>query len=178
MADRALPFTLVTYPPSAEANALLPRRPEDLRAFYADGLPKSFVSARYRASEALSVTSDEDGHELVRFGSTILDGSMCLDPRSGEVVELVGPARKRVFVNSSLPAFTSVVRDVSRAFPFYPDGATDEEIDAAAERAAEIIRRVDEEALVADGYWSTVISDITIGDWATEDILRIISSGY
>ena len=176
MADKSLPFALVRYPPSAEASALLDRRPEDLRAFYADGIAKSFVRARYRANETLSLITDEDGHELVRFGSTILDGSMCLDPRSGEVVQLVGPARKRLFVNSSLRAFTAVVHAVSQAFSFYPDSATDEEIDAAAERIAEVIRRVDEGALVADGYWSIVVSDVMIGDGGTEDVLRVLSA--
>ena len=70
MADKSLPFALVTYPPNAEANALLDHRPEDLRAFYADGVARSFASARYRADELLSVTVDEEGHAPVQFGST------------------------------------------------------------------------------------------------------------
>jgi hypothetical protein len=171
MADKSLPFTLVTYPPNAEANAVLDRRPEDLRAFYADGVARSFASARYRADDLLSVTLDEEGNKLVRFGSTS-HGAMCLDPGSGEVVELVGPAAKRFVANSSLRAFTAVVRQVSQAFPFYPNGASDEEIEAAAEQTAEAIRRVDEEALVSeDGYWSTFIDDMLTGDWATDDVL-------
>jgi len=119
MADKSLPFILVTYPPNAEANALLDRRPEDLRAFYADGVARSFASARYRADELLSVTVDDERHELVRFGSTS-HGSICLDPGSGEVVELVGPASKRFVANSSLRAFTAVVHQVSQATPFTP----------------------------------------------------------
>jgi hypothetical protein len=178
MADNSLPFALVRYPPSAEASALLDRRPEDLQAFYAEGVAKSFVRARYRASETLSIITDEDGHELVRFGATILNGSMCLDPRSGAVVQLVGPTRKRLFVNSSLRAFTAVIHAVAQAFPFYPDGATDEEIEAAAERTADVIRRVDEEALTEDGYWSIVISDMMIGDWGTKEVLRVVSADY
>lgn len=121
---------------------------------------------------------DEHGHPLVRFGSTILEGSMALDPRNGEVVQLVGPSAKRLFVDKSIGAFTVVVREVSRAFPFYPEGAPDREIKAAAERIDEIIRRIDPAAVVPDRYWSTFLDDMLLGDLATDAVLEIVSNGY
>jgi hypothetical protein len=53
-----------------------------------------------------------------------------------------GPASFE-FVNSSLSAFTAVVREVSRGFPFYPDDATDDEIKAAVSRISGVIGEID-----------------------------------
>jgi len=178
VADRTLPFQLVTFAANAEVQALLDGRPEDLQAFSLGGVPKSFVTERYRAERSLSVTADDVGRRLVKFGSTVLDGSMCLDPVTGEVIQLVGASSSRWFVNSTLAAFTTSIREVSTAFPFYQDDATSADIEAAAQRVSEIIRRVDDQALVPDRYWSTFIDDMRTGDWATAAVLDLVAGGY
>src|SRR5258708_14073249 len=147
VAERTLPFELVTFPSSAEAEALLRSRPEDLQTFYVTGVPKGFVSARYRANRVLSLRTDNHGRQLIAFGTMVLDGAMCLDPVTGEVVQLVGRSSNRFFVNSTLASFTRLVREVSNAFPFYSDDASKDEIIAAAEAVSEIVRKVDGEAL-------------------------------
>ncbi len=178
VAERTLPFELVTFPSSAEAEALLRSRPEDLQTFYVTGVPKGFVSARYRANRVLSLRTDNHGRQLIAFGTMVLDGAMCLDPVTGEVVQLVGRSSNRFFVNSTLASFTRLVREVSNAFPFYSDDASRDEIMAAAEAVSEIVRKVDGEALVPDRYWSTLIDDMRMGDWATDAVLELVASGY
>lgn len=178
MADRALPFELATLSSSAEAEALLNGRRGDLDVLYGSGVPKGFVTSRYLADSHLSVALDAVGHKLVKFGTTVLGGSMCLDPVTGEVVQVLGTNSSRWFVNSTLEAFVATVRDVSTAFPFYSDDAPEAEIEAAAKRVVEIIRRVDAEALVPDRYWSTFVDDMRIGDWSTGAVLDLIGSGY
>jgi hypothetical protein len=178
MVDRQLPFALVTFPASAEADALLVDHPERLRGFYSDGVPKSFVRKRYRANDSLSVRVDRDGRHLVCFGSTFLDGAMCLDITTGEVVQLVGRTPSRLFVNSSLSTFSKSVEAVSRAFPFYPDGAEEADIESAARRVSEIISAIDGPAMVLDRFWSTLIDDLRMGDWGTGAVLDLIPSDY
>lgn len=178
MAEGTLPFALVTFLPNAQVQALLESRPEDLQTLTSDGIPKSFVTERYRAEPSLSVTTDNVGRRLVKFGSTVLNGSMCLDPHTGEVIQLVGANSSRWFVNSALAAFTTSVREVTKAFPFYPDDATSAEIEAAAQRVSEIIRKVDDQALFPDRYWSTFIDDMRTGDWATGAVLDLVAGGY
>jgi hypothetical protein len=178
VADQTLPFVLVTFPPDAEVQALLDRRREDLQAFNLDGIPKSFVTQGYRAEPSLSVTADDVGRRVVKFGSTVLDGSMCLDPVTGEVIHIVGANSSRWFVNSTLAAFTTSIQEVSKAFPYYPDDATSADIEAAAHRVSEIIRKVDDQALVPDRYWATFIDDMRTGDWATGAVLDLVAGGY
>ena len=163
MADYTLPFTLITFPPSGAADALLRGRLDDLEAFHVGGIPGAFVTARFRAQSTLSVAADEVGHRLVKFGTTVLGGSMCLDPATGEIVQLVGRKASRFFVNTTLATYTTTVREVSNAFPFYSDNASVEEIEAAAQRASEVIRSIDREALVPDRYWSTFVDDMRTG---------------
>ena len=178
MADRTLPFELVTFPPSAEAEALPRGRPEDLQALYETGVPKRFVGAGYTANPTLSLRTGSDGGTLISFGSTLLDGAMCIDPLTGGVVQLVGKSSNRLFVNSTLASFTRVVREVSKAFPFYPDDASTEEINAAAQAVSEIVRKVDSDALVPDRYWSTLIDDMRMGDWGTEALLEVVAKRF
>ena len=178
MADRGLPFALVTFPSSAEAQALLAIRPDDLQQFYVEGVPRSFVTERYRAAPSLSVATDAAGRRLIKFGTTILDGAMCLDPATGQVIQLFGRGSGQWFVNSTLAAFTASIREVSKAFPFYQDGASSGEVDAAARRVAEIIGNIDGEAVAPDRYWSTFLDDIRTGDWATGDVVQLVASDY
>ena len=55
---------------------------------------------------------------MIKFGTTVLDGSMVLDPSTGEVSQLVGRTGHQLFVNRTLSAFIATVREVSAAFPF------------------------------------------------------------
>ena len=38
-----------------------------------------------------------------------------------------------------------------------------------------MIRDIDSLAMISDRYWSTFVDDMLIGDWATEDVLRLRS---
>ena len=179
MADGGLPFELVTFGPSPHVDALLSQRPDDLRSLHADGVPKGFPKAHYRTLPSLSITQDRAGQGMVRFGSTVMDGSMALDPESGEVFELIGRTALRLFVNANLRAFTATVHQVSEAFPFYPDGATREQINSAVDATSKLIQEIDDQAIRPhDAYWSSFLDDMSMGDWATGAVLDLVSGGY
>lgn len=103
---------------------------------------------------------------------------MCLDITTGEIIQLVGRISKPVFVNSSLSMFSKSVESVSRAFPFYPDGAEEADIESAVQRVSGIISAIDPAALVPDRFWSSMIDDMRIGDWGTDAVLDLITSDY
>ncbi|WP_074989915.1 SUKH-4 family immunity protein [Streptomyces misionensis] len=130
-------------------------------------VPRAMVGATYRAADALT-----RGHgSLVRFGSTGLFGSILLDTVTGAVVKLERDAHHVSIVNSSLPNFVVVVRAVIERFPFYDSGSDDSEWMAAARAVEEIVRGVDPGAFIRDGFWETLVNDIEMGDFSTEDVL-------
>ncbi len=178
MSDTALPVHLTTFPVNEEVDLLLGARPRDLELFYVAGVPRSFVRARYRATASLTVDENADGQKLITFGSTLLNGAICVDPKTGEVIQIVGPKRQRVFVNTNLSSFSDTIQAVSRGFPYYSKYSTDDEIEVAATRIEETVRTIDPRAIEDGGYWSTVVSDVRMGDWSTEDISELVSSDY
>lgn len=136
------------------------------------------MTARYRALPSLSTTENSAGQPVVKFGST-LDGWTVLDPRNGEIGELIGRTGVPLFVNSTLRTFTATVRQVSATFPFYPDDATPEQVNAAVDTIRKLIKEIDGRAIDAqDSYWSSFVDDMSIGDWATGAVLDLVSDGY
>jgi hypothetical protein len=134
-------------------------------------VPAAMVGATYRAASALTrITSLEHG-TLVRFGSTGLFGSVLLDTVTGAVVQRERDANHVSLMNSSLAEFVAVVRAVIERFPFYDSDSEDSEWVAAARDVEGIIRAVDPGAFIQDGFWETLVSDIEIGDFSTEDVL-------
>ncbi|MFD4907605.1 SUKH-4 family immunity protein [Kitasatospora purpeofusca] len=134
-------------------------------------VPTAMVGATYRAASTLTrITSLEHGN-FVRFGSTGLFGSILLDAASGAVVRLERNANHVSLVSTSIPNFVAAVKAVIERFPFYDSDSDDGEWVAAARDVEGIVRAVDPEAFIQDGFWETLVSDIEIGDFSTEDVL-------
>jgi SUKH-4 immunity protein len=167
------------------------------------GVPKSLLG-RYRARSELVLVEVPDYGPLVCFGTTMVTNSVCLDPRTGAIVEtdyvptvIRDPSRGGYglpgFVNSSLGQFIASVRAVLNRFPFNStDTGADRELDErtreraraeqregewnhAVEDLTEILRQIDP-AAVADEYtfWRTFVDDVQMGNFATEGILRLL----
>jgi SUKH-4 immunity protein len=188
--DRWPRFELVTFPkpagvPYAAARMLVER-----------GVPKSLFGL-YRAARELTLLEDPARGQLVCFGATGLDGWVCLDPRTGQVVDLIyvpvatvnvpaGVLRPAWLVNSSLEQFIESVRVVLNRFPFDSvsmkgnrdlDGSDWDDLHNewthAADEIEEALRAVDP-AAVADpnGFWMTFLDlDVRIGDYMTSEVV-------
>lgn len=159
----------------------------------AKGVPKGMME-RYRAAKRLMLVSDTEGRKVVSFGRTMLTHHICLDPQTGQVVVVLrfrrradepyaafGPAQ---LVNSSLDQFMASVRAVIGRFPFdggsvmrerdQTDAEEDEEwrlIEAAVRDMRTLLLDIDPAPLAIDGFWSTFLDDVGIGDFMTPDIL-------
>jgi len=135
------------------------------------GVPKEIFGQRYQAAEAIThVVLDEKN--LLRFGCVMLCSSMCMDAATGSIVEL-GPDSTILFVNSSLETFIETAKAVIARFPFYGenDAGVEEVVDRAAKDVTDAIRSVEESAFERDRFWSTLVDDIQMGDFATEWIV-------
>jgi hypothetical protein len=164
-------------------------------------VPTSFIGHAFHAANEQGVLATPEDGQFICFGTTGLFGKMCLDPRSGAVVEIAcAPARgaDRVgtvvghpdFVNSSVAQFTASVRAVFARFPFDSghteddqDGGScaedwaradklDQEWDQAVEDLTEVLRRIDPAAMAdEDTYWRTFLDGEQMGDFETSKIL-------
>jgi len=159
-------FTLVHLP-----NELDDSVPDDVRMAANDltrqGVPKALLRHRYQVDEKIThvVVNQKN---FLRFGSTIGVSSMCMDVATGSIVILRGTAVG--FVSSSLEKFIETVKAVTARFPFYSekDVLVEEVVDQAVKDVMDAIRSVDERALEQDGFWTTLVDDIQMGDFATE----------
>jgi hypothetical protein len=139
-----------------------------------EGIPKEFFGARFRATRKLEPIETSSG-TYICFGTSGYGVRICLDPRSGEVIQLVGSEHLRTFVNTSLRQFVKTIQAVLARFPFHGTDATPDDINAAARGVAAIISDVDAPAMIPDRFWSTMIDDIKMGDFDLEVLEALIS---
>lgn len=132
------------------------------------GVPENLFG-RYRVANAVSVRQAA-GRQYACFGQSGLDDSVCIDLTSGEVAELLGETGEMRFVNTSLELFNQAVNSVLAGFPFYERDASGEQLDRVAHELGERLTAIDQPAMVPDRFWSTLVDDIAIGDFATEDL--------
>jgi hypothetical protein len=95
------------------------------------------------------------------------DDPVCVDPTTGQVLEITRQGTV-LFVNSSIAAFTETVRAVLERFPYYDEDAEFDEIHAVARDLADLIHGINPEAMADDGFWSTFVDDVEMGDFATQ----------
>jgi SUKH-4 immunity protein len=129
-----------------------------------EGVPREFF--RYRAAKTMSVAQDRGGRSLVCFGlSGPLDIPVCVDPVTGEVVQLSYTRTDvAMFVISSIGLFRATIDALSRRRPFYLENPTDQEIDKASEDVARIVRDIDPPAMEPHRFWSKMAGDVGMGD--------------
>lgn len=133
------------------------------------GVPRIVLGGRFYAAEALSLISSPAG-TFVRFG-TGLGTPVCLDPRTLAVVGIKRPRGNVIFMNSSLEKFVTVARSVTQRFPFHSIEDEWEAIELAAKSVADVIRDIEPAAMKRDLFWSVLVDDIGMGDFATELLL-------
>jgi hypothetical protein len=157
------------------------------------GVPRGMME-RYRAARRLMLVGDIEGREFVSFGRTMLMHHICLDPQTGQVIEVIRSRRRldepykalmpAQLVNSGLDQFTTSVRVVIERFPFddgslvrernQTDAEEDEEwrlLEAAVRDMRTLLLDIDPAPLAIDGFWSTFLDDVGIGDFMTPDVL-------
>jgi hypothetical protein len=137
------------------------------------GVPKSIIGRMYQAASTLTLLDDPRYGQLVCFASCGGFCSICLGPRTGQIIAVITvPSGPAWLVNSSLDAFIETVQVVIQRFPFYSqDNYESEKCDLVADELAHIIQRADPVALVMDGFWQTFVDNVRIGDFSTEDVL-------
>jgi hypothetical protein len=135
------------------------------------GVPKGLIGHEYRALAVAAPLPDAPG-PVVAFGSCGLRGRICVDAGSLAVVHVAEPGAGTTNpVNSHLDLFAGSVRAVIDRFPFYDLDADLEERERIAAELRAVLHSIDSSALDANGFWTTFLDDLTIGDYATEEIV-------
>lgn len=135
-------------------------------------VPAAIIGEEYHASSHLEMVSLPGVGELVQFGASGSNFGLFLRVSDGVIVQWNGDAEEVIYVNSSLQAFVSCVREVIERFPFYAREGSDEEVDGAAESIGQLISSIDREAMTDDSFWETFMRDVENGDYATEDVVQ------
>jgi hypothetical protein len=149
-----------------------PDLPPDIPAFARErlserGVPKGLIAHEYRIADRATQPTED----LVCFGSSGLDGKICIEVPSGSIVRVFGDASTRRLVNSDLEAFTAVVSAVIERFPFYTQDSELEDWTRAADDIRGIVAGIDPPALADTGFWETFTDDVENGDYPTEDVI-------
>jgi hypothetical protein len=156
------------------------------------GVPKEFLGL-YEAAPILTLLKAQDGRPLVCFGSGPGDDDhLCLDPRTGAVVELIyvatatrfkssGVHGSPIFLNTSLDQFIASVHAMLGRLPFegtVPDQARDRvDLENPREPIAyellEMLSRIDPVAMAdLDGFWEIFVGDVLMGDHSIKLVLN------
>ena len=171
-------FDVIVFPESEPESTVTGRRPEVWEALFRTGVPRDLFSGRYACVQKPAVLDVPEYGRLIQFGLLVHDDPICVDPTTGQVLEILRKGTA-LFVNSSIAAFTEIVRAVLARFPYYDEDAEFDEIDAVARDLADLIRGIDPEAMADDRFWSTFVDDVEMGDFATRaDELRPTDKGF
>lgn len=153
------------------------------------GVPKDLLGA-YQAAKELTLLEVPGVGQFVCFGTCGHYDRVCLDPRTAAVVDIIfvatgtinqtsGIHGPPIFVNSTLDQFIAAVRAVVSRFPFERGSPGQEQDDlvnpweSIAKELFEALHRIDPVAMSdLDGFWMTFVSDVQMGDYSTEMVLR------
>lgn len=135
------------------------------------GVPERSVGGEYLALESAVFLERPEG--LLAFGKSGLDGRICVDVYSLEVVHVPTPGGCTInSVNSNLILFSSCVEAVFSRFPFYSYETVEELGERVAESLREELSRIDSSVGEHNGFWETFLDDVAIGDYADEEYER------
>jgi hypothetical protein len=131
------------------------------------GLPDQHLLFKIYPPSDVTVRRMPDGNEALLIGvdRNVLD--LCIDGRSGAVIEVNRIDESVWHVNGSVRQFVECLEEFNRRYPF---GESSNDLDAAemaADEFASAVREIDDAALDTEqGYWDSVIFDIANGDYA------------
>lgn len=149
--------------------ALTPGVPSQVADLLAAGVPATLLGQYQALPETDLVGSDG---QLVAFGSTGLFGRICVEPASRRIVQVPTIRSEQVnAVNADLAAFTACVQATIDRFPFYDQESESEDWEAAAKDLEVKLAAIDHVTLAHNGFWETFVSDVSIGDRSTEEVL-------
>jgi len=151
--------------------------PEDLDTLNRARLPRSFLGEDMVVDAPVGVDVPGRGY-LIRFTAG-RGGGFYFSPSTGEVLYISKWSSLRPnLVNSTLEQFTSTVKALIEAFPYYAEDPDEVDVemlgamyDASAARLAALIREIDPAALTPDTFWDIFLVDVVHGNYWTEDIL-------
>jgi hypothetical protein len=127
----------------------------------------------FAADEELVRLTRGGDRSLLCFGSTGLQGKICLDEGSGQVIDLWSSdsePRAIDLVNTSLEAFIRCARVVVERYPYYADDADDDvPMDFGAE-IQRVLAGIDGATQLVDSYWMTFIDDVQMGSFSTQEV--------
>ncbi|EMF56494.1 SUKH-4 family immunity protein [Streptomyces bottropensis] len=133
------------------------------------GIPGGFIGYEYRPLSEPVYFGGIGERGLVAIATSGLFGRIAVDVASGHVVQIPMTESATVsHVNRDLGAFNRSVAAVIARFPFYAEG-DEERCEEVAEELRDLVSRIDETALVHDGFWETFCDDVAIGDYADWD---------
>ena len=166
---------------TAHLRAILPIAPEVADHLERIGLPEVLFGGRFRLDDDLQVVRRPDGSPLLRLGVVMLATLLCVDPRTGRVVEIwneswSSQARvdelpwRETFTNSTLAQFVQTACEVVERLPYYHRDSELAERHRVAQELGAIIDSIDPPAMAVGLLWSTFVDDVAIGDFAAEDL--------
>ncbi|WP_329011334.1 hypothetical protein OG271_30345 [Micromonospora rifamycinica] len=144
-----------------------------LQALGMNGVPVRGVGGEYAAlPEAVFL---DDHTSLLAFGQSGLDGSICIDSDSLEIVHVPELDRSGVnLVNSNLAAFSACVKIVISRFPYYSYETAEENGDEVASFLRGKLLEIDDFVGVHNGLWGTFLDDVAMGNYAIEEFDRMV----
>jgi hypothetical protein len=162
------------------------------------GVPKRIFGS-YKALSHLELIDHPTLGPMVRFATVGRRGAMCLHPATRSIHWLTGSrSGQEHFVNTTLAHFNDSVRAVINMFPFdrsvpsqppqedasairqssKTDHAEDMQWVIVGEELRELLRRIDPESVAhSNGFWNTFVTDVQMGNYSTDDVLRFSEEG-
>jgi hypothetical protein len=105
---------------------------------------------------------------LLAFGSSSLEGFICLDTNESKVVSVPSRTQPDVNpVNADLGLFWNSVAAVLGQFPFHAIDDEDER-EAVTARIGAMLLNIDPTGQELNGFWETFLDDLGMGNHATE----------
>lgn len=142
--------------------------PSSVAMILRGGVPGRMIIGGYEVRRCASRCGKD--LEYVAFGTSDMDGSVCIKIDSKEIFFMADDIHEPLFVNSSLVHFSACVEVVVKRFPFYSELDSSEEHALVAEGLEELVEKIDPALRKIQSYWFEAFSDISIGDYSTEDV--------
>jgi hypothetical protein len=165
---------IVVFPQSAFGSPQLADTPWDVQQVLTTiGVPRQLLSGKYAAMRDLEVLEVPTQGRVICFGTSGRWSRICLDPRNGEVTEVIMTRQPTAnLVNSSLKQFIDSVQAITDLFPFYLSDSTLEDAINSGNNVADALKRIDPAAMGPDTFWSTFVDDLKMGDYPTEQVIE------